>query len=36
MVELYNAISNTDIDLSQINSFNDLKSLGLIKEEADE
>jgi hypothetical protein len=36
IVELYNTISNTDIDLSQISSFNDLKSLGLIEEAADE
>lgn len=36
ITELYNTISNTNIDLSQISSFNDLKLLGLIEEQADE
>ncbi len=33
---LYNIISNLVIDVSQISSFNDLKSLGLIEEQIDE
>lgn len=36
ITNLYNTICNPNIDFSQISSFNDLKLLGLIEEQADE